>query len=44
MTAAEFRAAIAETHGDNQHAKAYLWMLDAVERHPEVLKREAGDD
>jgi NDP-sugar pyrophosphorylase family protein len=43
-TVAEFRAAIAETHGDNEHAAAYLWMLDAVERHPEVLKREAGDD
>jgi acyl-[acyl carrier protein]--UDP-N-acetylglucosamine O-acyltransferase len=43
-TVDEFRAAIAETHGDSGHAAAYLWMLDAVERHPEVLKREAGDD
>ena len=40
-TVAEFRAAIAETHGDNEHAAAYLWMLDAVERHPDVLAREA---
>jgi len=40
-TAAEFRAAIAETHGDNEHAKAYLWMLEAIGRHPDVLAREA---
>lgn len=42
-TAAEFRAAIAETHGDNEHANAYLWMLEAVERHPDVLAREAAE-
>ena len=40
-TADEFRAAIAETHGDNEHAKAYLWMLDAIERHPDVVARAA---
>jgi UDP-3-O-[3-hydroxymyristoyl] glucosamine N-acyltransferase len=40
-TVAEFRAAIEETHGDNDHAAAYLWMLDSVDSHPEVLKREA---